>query len=246
MGSAIAKTLAKKGQKVFVYDTSFTKAKALAKGKNIFADKNLENLSKADFIILAVKPYHVSDLNLGAVKTSAVVISIAAGVTLAKLQKLLGHKKIIRTMPNLGLLVGQGIMAWKSSGISGKEKLEAKKLLDKISENFEVVKESQIDAVTAISGSGPAYFFLLAWCLEQSAKKLGFNPAQSRMLVEKTFHGASALQSGKAYEELIKQVMSKKGTTEAAFGVFKKAGLDKIVNQAAQAAFNRAKEISNE
>lgn len=246
MGSAIAKVLAKKGQKVFVYDTSFAKAALLAKQKNISADKNLNNLAKADFIVVAVKPYHISDVNLRAIKPSAVLVSIAAGVSLSKLQKFLAHKKIVRTMPNLGLSVGQGIMAWKSTSLSPKEKLATKKLLNLISENFEVKNESLIDSFTAIAGSGPAYFFLLAWCLEQSAKKLGFNPAEARMLAEKTLNGASALQSGKSYEQLIKAVMSKKGTTEAAFGVFKKAGLDKIVNKAAQAAFNRAKEISNE
>lgn len=248
MGSAIAKALAKKGPKVFVYDANFGKAKALAKHGVIF-DANFKHLNSADYIILAVKPYHLAESGadiVGKIKPSAVIISIAAGVTIAKLQKIFNHKKVVRTMPNLGLSVGQGIAAWASSSLSNIEKARAKKLMDGFTENFEVKDENKIDAVTAISGSGPAYFFAFAKGLESAAKNLGFDAATSRKLVENTFSAAALLQKNQGYQDAIAMVASKKGTTEQAIKSFKKSNLDKVILQAAKAAQKRAKEISNE
>jgi pyrroline-5-carboxylate reductase len=249
MGSAIAKVLAKAGQKVFVYDQTYVKVKALAKHTNIVAVKDLNQLKKADFIILSVKPFQIADVakDIKAdLKPSAVIISIAAGVKIFKIQKLFSHKAAVRVMPNLGLLVGQGIAGWKANGVNGKQKVVVKKLLNLVSENFEVKQESEIDKVTAISGSGPAYFFYLADSLQKAAKNLGFDNKTSRLLVEKTFSAAAALQSGIEYPDLISRVASKKGTTEAALKIFKKYGLDKIIVKGAQAAHKRAEEISNE
>jgi len=246
MGSAIAKALAKAGQKVLVYDKDFAKARKL-NGKNIIAQKDFTELSKADFVILAVKPYHIADVaGLVRIKISAVLISIAAGVKIQKLQKFFHHKKIVRMMPNLGLAVGQGIAGWTSSALNNsREKVAVKKLLNSFTENFEV-KENQLDAITAISGSGPAYFFYFAEGLEKAALNLGFDKPAARKLVEKTFSAAADLQKGKAYSELISQVASKKGTTEHAIKSFGKSGLHQIIRQAAKSAFKRAQEISNE
>jgi pyrroline-5-carboxylate reductase len=248
MGSAIAKALAKKGSKVFVYDTNPTKARVLNKFGIVF-DLNLKHLSSADYIILAVKPYHLAETGAdvaGKIKPSTVVISIAAGVTLSKLQKIFNHKKVVRMMPNLGLSVDQGIAAWIPYGLSNIEKPRVKKLMDKFTENFEVKKENEIDAVTAISGSGPAYFFAFARAMEKAAQNLGFSAAVSRKLVEKTFSASALLQESLDYQQLIDIVASKKGTTEQAIKSFKKSNLDKIVLQAVKAAQKRAIEISRE
>ncbi len=243
MGSAIAKILSKK-HKVFVFDVNAGKARALAKHGAIF-DAGFKSLPLSDVVLVSVKPYHLVDLKI---KLSAkqILISIAAGVKISKLQKLFGTKKVVRVMPNLGLSVGQGIAAWKAGGLGKSDKAKVKKLMDEVSENFEVSNESRIDGVTTISGSGPAYFFALADALQKAAKDFGFDSNTSRKLVEKTFSAAAALQKNTAYDVLIKQVASKKGTTEAALKVFKKSGLDKIVVKAAQAAKKRAQEIANE
>ena len=249
MGGAIAKALAKKGQKVFVYDKNFAKAKFLGKAAKIFADLNVENLFKADFIILAVKPYHMTEAAddvRGKIKSSAIIISIAAGVRIFKIQKIFGHKKILRMMPNLGLAVGQGIAGWTSASLNNREKAVSKKLLNLITENFEVKNENQLDAVTAISGSGPAYFFQFAAGLEKAAKDLKFDKITARRLAEKTFSAAAALQVGQGYDQLIKQVASKKGTTERAIKSFQTSNLNRIVKKAVTAAHKRAKEISND
>ena len=149
-------------------------------------------------------------------------------------------------MPNLGLSVNQGIAAWIAMGLSNVEKKKAKKLVSLFSENFEVKKESIIDSVTAISGSGPAYFFVFARGLELAAKALGFSKVESRILVSKTFLGAAALQKNQDYNKLISHVASKKGTTEQAIKSFSNNSLDKIILQAVKAAQKRAREISHE
>lgn len=248
MGSAISKVLSSKGEKVFVYDKSFTKTRLLAKNRYITEDRNFTNLPKADFVILAVKPYHmpeVADDVRSKIKLSATLISIAAGVKISRIQKLFNQQKVVRIMPNLGISVGEGIAAWTSSGLKPREKAAVKKLINKFTENFEV-KENQLDAVTAISGSGPAYFFYFAEGLEKAAKDFGFKPIQARKLVEKTFSAAAALQKGKDYNQLIKQVASKKGTTEQAIKSFQQSKLREIVKKAVKAAYKRAKEISND
>jgi len=194
MGSAIAKVLAGKKHKVFVYDVNFSKASALVKFGVVF-DASLKHLSEADVVIISVKPYHLGDLNIARkISTKQILVSIAAGVKISKLQKIFDTKKIVRVMPNLGLSVGQGIAAWRAAGLNNIEKAKVKKLLKDVLENFEVTNESRIDAVTAISGSGPAYFFAFANALQNAARNLGFDIKTSRELVEKTFSAAAALQ----------------------------------------------------
>ncbi len=245
MGQAIGKALVKaKGFKVSVYDRNRDKVKAVAG----VGYAELANLKKSDFIIIAVKPQDVPSL-AGQVRQlvdpKIIIISIAAGLPIKKLAGLFSHKKIVRMMPNLGLAVGQGIAAWKSAGLLLFDKKAVRRVLDGITENFEVKDEGLIDAVTAISGSGPAYFFYLANALVLSARALGLTSAQSRTLVEKTLSAAAELQKGADYQELIKKVRSKKGTTDAALKVFQKRSVDKIIAQAVKAAFLRAKELSN-
>jgi pyrroline-5-carboxylate reductase len=247
MGGAIAKILAKTDGHVFIYNKTYAKAAALRNNSKIIVDKNLEHLHEADFVLLAVKPYQLADLSIKAkLKPSAVLVSIAAGVKISTLKTLFSHKKIIRLMPNLGLAVGQGVAAWKSSGLSAKDKISSQRLLKAICENFEVKDEFQIDAVTAISGGGPAYFFYFAQALQQAAVKLGFDKTRARQLVEKTFSAAAALQGKTDYQFLINRVASKKGTTERALHIFNKDRLSHTVLKAAFAAQKRAQEISNE
>lgn len=246
MGQAIGRALAGKAS-LTVFD-NYKKLKSAAGKIKAGWLEDFLNLASADFIIIAVKPKDIAPLAdqispfLNFDKT--IVVSIAAGVTLRKLQVLLGHKKIVRVMPNLGLTVGQGIAVWKFSDATTKlEKAKAEKFLKMFTDGFAVESEDVIDRVTAISGNGPAYFFLLARSLEQAAGMLGFSEAQSRLLVEKTFSGAAELQKNQNYEELMRKVMSKKGTTEAAFKVFKKEKFDRIVRKAVDAAYRRAKEM---
>jgi pyrroline-5-carboxylate reductase len=180
----------------------------------------------------------------GKISKRGILISIAAGVPIKKLAKLFYHQKIVRVMPNLGLSVGQGIAVYKIAGLTQAEKAKMANLLSEFTENFEVENEDLIDAATAISGSGPAYFFFLADNLIKAAVQMGFNKAQARLLVEKTMTASAMLQENQTYEDLIKKISSKKGTTEAALKTFNKKRAPEIIKSAVRAAFLRARELS--
>ncbi len=244
MGRAIGQALAKsRGFKVFACDSNRNKIKGVVGVSGAV----LDDVKKYDIIILSVKPQDILTLAGqigGKISQRSILISIAAGVPIKKLTLVFHHRKIIRMMPNLGVIVGQGIAAWKAVGLSSRDKKLVRRILDAFTAHFEVRDENLIDAVTAISGSGPAYFFLFAEFLAASAKKLGLTAEQSRLLATKTLSAAAKLSENGNYQELINQVASKKGTTEAALKVFNKRHLDKIIGQAVQAAFKRAGELS--
>ncbi|MEK7060217.1 MAG: pyrroline-5-carboxylate reductase dimerization domain-containing protein [Patescibacteria group bacterium] len=210
--------------------------------------KDTRGIKKSNFIILSVKPQDapevLKELKQYGLNKKTILISIMAGFPIRKLLNLSGHKKIIRMMPNLGLSVGAGIAAWKKVGISKLETKKAKKFINKITENFEVKNEDTINKVTAISGSGPAYFFLLADYLKKASENLRLTKDESKKLVEKTFLASAMLAKNSDYSTLIKRIASKKGTTEAALKIFKNKNFDKIVSSAVFAAYKRAKELS--
>jgi pyrroline-5-carboxylate reductase len=240
MGKAIAKAILKKDKKIIVFSIDKDKP-------NISV--LIQKIKKSDFVILATKPQDSKEA-IGEIKNylnkKTILISIMAGTSIKKIESLSGHKKIVRMMPNLGLSVGCGIAVWKGVGISPLEKKKVKNFINKITENFEVKNEDIINKVTAISGSGPAYFFLLADCLMKACFNLGFNKNESIQLVEKTFSAAAVLSRGDDYSSLIKKVASKGGTTEAALNIFQKENFNEIISKAIFAAYKRAKELSNE
>ena len=240
MGKAISRVLLEKDSKISVFSVDKDKI-----NKKVFIQK----VGKADFIILSTKPQDAKEA-IGEIKNflnkKTIIISIMAGVSIKKLINFSGHKKIIRMMPNLGLSVGCGIAAWKGVGLSGLEKKRVKNFINKITENFEVKNEDTINKVTAISGSGPAYFFLLADCLIKACGSLGLNKNESKQLVEKTFRASAILSRESDYSSLIKKVASKGGTTEAALNVFQKENFNGTVLKAVRAAYKRAQELNNE
>mgnify|MGYP001563209531 FL=1 len=210
--------------------------------------KDTSGIKKSDFIILSVKPQDapeaIRQLKKYGLNKKTILISIMAGFPIKKLLRLSGHKKIIRMMPNLGLSVGQGIAAWKKTGLSPFEARKAKAFINKITENFEVKDEDVINKVTAISGSGPAYFFLLADSLMKASKNLGLVKNESRKLIEKTFLASAILGKDSDYSELLKKIASKGGTTEAALKIFKNKKFEIIVKDAVSSAYKKAKQLS--
>lgn len=251
MGGAIAKVLAKnrRAYRIFLSDKNSAKLQPLARLTGAKQDQNFRELSSCGIVILAVKPQDLSGLATqiaGTISRSSILVSIAAGVSVKRLQDLFAHRRIVRVMPNLGLLVGQGVAAWIAAReLSRAEKRKTQKMLDAISENFAVTREGLIDAITAVSGSGPAYFFYFAQGLLDAAKKLGLNELQARKLVEKTMAAAAALQVGRDYQELIRRIASKKGTTEAALKVFEQGKLKALIEKAGRVAHKRAQELNS-
>lgn len=206
--------------------------------------------TQAKIIVLAVKPQDIDPV-LGELRknltTRHLVISIAAGITTSFLQKRLGKGiRVIRTMPNMPAQIGEGITAisrGKSATLADVK--IAEKIFKAVGETF-VVSETLIDAVTAVSGSGPAYVFLFTECLEQATRKLGLNKELARRLVMATIQGSvhQMLKSEIEPAALRVKVTSKGGTTQAALDVFERYRLKDVFAEALTAAKKRAGELA--
>ena len=218
----------------------------------LFAESLQSLVTNSRYILLSVKPYNISSL-LDKLKAyfdykRNVVISIAAGVSTNYIaHKLKSNVPVIRIMPNTPAMVKKG-MAAISQGIYAKqEDVEfAKKLMGSLG-NFIVIDEKFQDTVTAISGSGPAYFFLFCKYLIEAALKNGLNQTTSEMLAINTMVGAGEMMQKfeMSADHLIKMVASPGGTTEIALNKFIENGLEKIVLESVESAIKRSKELQD-
>ena len=208
-----------------------------------------EAVSGKNVIVLAVKPQNINevlaDLN-GILKQGQLVLSIAAGVTIGAIVQGLGHGSVVRSMPNAPAQIGLGISGWTATGeVSEKQKTWARTILGAMGKEIYFDDEEYLDMVTAVSGSGPAYFYLFAESLIDAAVELGLARKDAEELVAQTMLGAAHLmkKSDKTPAELRRNVTSKGGTTERAIQVFEDSGLAGIVGKAVKAACQRAKEL---
>lgn len=204
----------------------------------------------SDIIILAVKPQDIDDVlkELSKlIKKETLVISIAAGITTGFIEGVLGKSaRVVRTMPNMPALVNQGITAVCAGTNAKKEDIDlACKIFNNLGKTV-VVKEESIDAITAVSGSGPAYVFLFMECMIEAAKALGLDEKLSAELVKQTFSGSVnlLLKQGAEPKDLRAKVTSKGGTTQAALDVFANKNIDEIITKALSAAQKRAKALA--
>jgi pyrroline-5-carboxylate reductase len=208
--------------------------------------------TKPDIWVLAVKPQNMHEVLSQLVQHIApeqIALSIAAGLPVTTLQNWLnGHAKIVRTMPNTPALVGQGMTGVFAPNINPNEHALIEKILTSVGQMVWVNEESQIDAVTAISGSGPAYVFYMMEQLTQSAMDLGFDAATAKQLVQATFAGAVQLagESTETIATLRERVTSKGGTTAAALSSFAEHGLDTAIHAGVAACKARAEELAQE
>ncbi|MDD5449595.1 MAG: pyrroline-5-carboxylate reductase [Candidatus Omnitrophica bacterium] len=237
MGTAILKAVAKSpGHQVTSYDIDKKRLKDTAKKYKIKAAKDIPDLvKKCDIIVLAVKPKDIEEVLSGArydINTSKILISVAAGVTTASIESVVQKKiAIVRAMPNMPALIQAGISAvCRGRFASDKDLSAAKELFKNIGEVVEV-EEDAMNAVTAISGSGPAYFFFLVEILIKMGRELGLKDGVAAKLAVETILGSARLlkETGESPEALRSRVTSKGGTTEAAFKIFLKNGLEEII-----------------
>jgi pyrroline-5-carboxylate reductase len=203
----------------------------------------------ADCIVLAVKPQQLREVARGLAGAigDALVISIAAGVRASDLARWLGgHARLVRAMPNTPALVLAGMTGlYAASGVGPEDRKQAEAILGAAGRTVWVKDEGEIDAVTAISGSGPAYVFYFIEALQQAAAELGFSPATARELAFQTFAGAVKLASESPDDvaTLRAKVTSKGGTTERAIAQFDADGLKAAIVRAARAAAERSREL---
>lgn len=209
---------------------------------------DLSVVSGASVIILAVKPQDMEALLKQApVAKNALFISIAAGLTTKFFEKHLGGRvRVVRAMPNMPALIAEGITGICAGRFAKNTDLKsAASILGSIGQTV-IVKEAMMDAVTAVSGSGPAYVFLFVEQWINAAIKLGFDASQARQLVYKTLVGSAHLleKSQLGAGELRVKVTSKGGTTQAALDVFATNKFDQLMTGALAAANRRAKELA--
>jgi pyrroline-5-carboxylate reductase len=212
---------------------------------------NISAVDDADVIIVAVKPTYVLEvlghLTKPELKEDALVISVAAGITTEAMQNaLIWGNPVVRAMPNTPAIVGRAVTGIALGSRATEEHLKITEELFATIGKTLVVDEDRIDALSTISGSGPAYVFLLVEELTKAAKHQGFSDEEAALLVNETFLGASELlvASGKAPEDLRRQVTSPNGTTMQAIARMQEANLDQMFIEATDAALARAREIA--
>lgn len=203
----------------------------------------------SDLVIIAVKPQDFEGVAtaLGdALEGGQVVLSIMAGIPLARLRDRLCHATVVRAMPNAPAQIGMGITAYATEAeLTMRQTLMVEQLLNCTGRAMHLGDEALLDPVTALSGSGPAYFFEIVRAMIASGIQLGLESHVASALVKQTMLGSFHLMehADRSPEQLIKAVMSKGGTTEAAFRVLHKDDLAGILHRAIEAASDRAREL---
>ncbi len=216
------------------------------------ADSNTQIAESVDLLVLSIKPQNMADVLdeiKGSVTKNLLVVSIAAGITTARIQKALGDIPIIRVMPNTPALIGAGAAGIYATKQAADRLKEAERIFSAVGLAVIVEDEKLLDVVTAVSGSGPAYFFLVMEEMIKTAQKLGLKNELAEKLVLQTAKGAGLLAVEAAGRNespsiLRKKVTSPGGTTEAALKIFSKCGFEKIVYDALKAAADRSEELS--
>jgi pyrroline-5-carboxylate reductase len=257
MGGAILQGLVRHGaESIAVTNRSREKAEALLlDGVESIALEdepggNARAVGAAKVVVLGVKPAGIVELareiapHLAA---DAVVVSIAAGTTTAAIEAVLpASVSVVRVMPNTPSTVGLGVSGVAGGGRATEDDVALVARMFEAVGDVIVLDESQIDALSTISGSGPAYVFLLIEELTGTAERMGFTPEQAATMVQGTFRGASELLAASDIEpaELRRRVTSPKGTTEQAVRVLQDAGLGDVFDRATAAALARAKELA--
>ena len=248
MGEAIAKGLKQKSFEVCVYDISPARVE-LARKMGLTVCESLEDLvARSREVFIAVKPQSFSDVAdciKGRFEGDQIVVSVMAGVSISRLRDELGWDRIVRVMPNTPALVAEGAIACSFSG--SLDEGDRERVLDMLRGLGRVVcvKEDLMDAVTGLSGSGPAYVFLFIEALEDAGVKLGLDRETSRLLALQTVKGAAVLmEKGRAVpRELINAVTSPGGTTIAALSLLEREGFKGILIDAVEAAARRSREL---
>lgn len=257
------------GNMGLIYANSFLRYKIVVKENLLLVEKNIERqkslsamnlgrvvttddkaIAECNIVILAVKPQDFSELSeslKSVLHPNSVVLSIMAGTEIAYIQKLLGHPYIVRAMPNLPVEISMGMTAFSSSKELPHDKiLLVENLLSTTGRTLYLQEEQQLNAVTALSGSGPAYFFYFMKYLIDAGVKMGLDEHVSSILAKQTMLGSFHLINNgqKTLDEYITSVASKGGTTEAALKTFNEGGMDLTIVNALLNAEKRAKELS--
>ncbi|PWJ60116.1 pyrroline-5-carboxylate reductase [Dyadobacter jejuensis] len=209
-----------------------------------------QQIAEYDLIILSVKPqdfHSVAQALKPVMQPQQIVLSIMAGITIQSIQEGLAHKQVIRAMPNTPAMLGMGITAYAASEeVDSKHMHKIENLINATGRSVFLEDEDQLNAVTALSGSGPAYFFYMVKAMIEAGKDMGFEESVASLLVKQTMLGSYHLiqTADRSLDDLIKAVTSKGGTTEAALQQFEKGGLADTLKNGIATAQKRSIELS--
>lgn len=240
---------------IHVSDADPEKSEATQKRFHVrIAADNRKLVTASQAVVLAVKPQVLALVCREIAETvrqwKPLVISIAAGVEESAIDRWLGGgHTIVRCMPNTPAMIGAGATALHGNSKASREQKDwAEMIMRSVGISVWVEQEELLDTVTALSGSGPAYFFLLMEAMAEAAVKLGLDPDTARLLTQQTALGAAriAIESDETPAELRVRVTSPGGTTERAIAAFERAGLGSLVEEAMRAARDRAVELSQQ
>ncbi len=252
MGEAIISALKSKGKQVIIYDIDKGKLNKAVRKYRVNRAGDIGDLVRgAKTILIAVKPQDIDQVLLNIKQAlglrKVLVISIAAGIPISYIEKKIGKGiPVVRAMPNLAARIKKSISALSTGRSAVLSHLKtAKTIFSSIGECV-VLREKDIDLVTAVSGSGPGYIYYFLSCIQSASERLGFSKDMSRRLVLETAKGAIELisESKDGFADWAKRVASARGTTEAGLACLKERGFERIIYQAVSSAHKRAKELN--
>jgi pyrroline-5-carboxylate reductase len=261
MGEAMISSLLRQKlalpENLYASDPGFDRGQELHKRYGIrpFTDNN-QAVEHTDVVVLSVKPQRLSEVLgglKGAIPSDAVVLSIVAGATIAKISQGLAHKAVVRSMPNTPAQIGEGITVWIASpSVSQAQKETARTILGAFGDEINVDDENYLDMATALSGTGPAYVFIFMEAMIDAGVHMGFSRHVSEQLVVQTLRGSVDYyqiineKSSVHVAALKNQVTSPGGTTAEALYYLEKAGFRTAISRAIWAAYQRSLELGRE
>jgi pyrroline-5-carboxylate reductase len=256
MGEAILSAVLDKHlatvQSITVSDISPERRQYLKQEYNVtVTDDNRQAVAGANVIVLAIKPQNLAEVMAelkGTLSPEQLVLSIIAGARLDTICQGLGHRAVVRAMPNTPAQIGRGMTVWTTTEtVSGQQKEWASSILGIMGHEIAVESEDQIDMATAVSGSGPAYLFLFVEALTDAAVQLGLSLDMAQELVLTTVLGSSHLieESDREPAELRRMVTSPGGTTAEALRELDQGDFTALIARAVRAAYEKAKQLGS-
>lgn len=254
MGEAMVSAILDKGlakpEAIWVSDVSDIRRKHLGQKYGVaVTNSNRQTAATGDVVVLAIKPQNLAEVMTelgGRLKPAQLVLSIIAGARIDTLSLGLKHRCIVRVVPNTPAQIGEGMSVWTATAeVTEEQRGWAKAILGAMGREIYVDDESYIDMATAVSGSGPAYFFLVMESLVDAAVRIGLPRALARELVLQTMLGSGHFiqQSGKEPAELRRMVTSPGGTTAEALLCLEKGDFSQLLIEAVKAAYDKAKRL---
>jgi len=254
MGEAMLAAVLEKGlstpENIVVSDIAEARRQHLKRKYGVaVAEDNRKVAGDGDILVLAIKPQNLAGVMAeldGQLKSTQLVLSIIAGARINTISRGLEHSRIVRAMPNTPAQIGEGISVWTATTeVTKKQRAWAGSILGAMGREIYIDDEKYIDMATAVSGSGPAYFFLVMEALVDAAVEIGLPRPMARELVLQTMLGSGHLmaKSGKEPAELRRMVTSPGGTTAAALLYLDKGGFSRLLIGAVKAAYDKARKL---